>query len=208
MKVNKYTTAIVLIIVFALGGFVIGTQMCPDCVLDCTKCPVQIKEVEVFKYKHVCFNGSVVDFKETCFTVEKLPVYPNLTTTNEEGTYIDKVEVRPTCISGYKGGIIQYKLKTLAANVTAQIKHGDGEWEDVFKTQASFNDFIDFAICPKKRCFKGDFELKPDTAYLARLKFEARENVGGLAYSNEHIIDTTEVSPYTQTECATATYYR
>jgi hypothetical protein len=206
MNRGDISIIVAIVIALAVAGFFLGSNMCPDCVLDCKSCPENVKDVEVNKYKFICFNGSIVDFKEECFTQEGIPQY-NPIVTNEGGNFIKSIEIRPTCVSGYKGGNIQYILTTVPTNVTAEIKHADGEFEDFFTTSGAFTDFIDFVICPKRKCFKGDFELQPDTAYLLRLRFEARENAGGTVYSNEYIIDTTEVSPYRQGECAKAMYY-
>lgn len=167
---------------------------CPD--VQCPKITCPEQEVKTIT-KYVCANGSTVDNLQRCTSVYTPPKF-NPILTNEEGAFIEKVEVTPACVSGFDGGQIYFEAKTIPDKVEFQVKD-DGDYVTKFTLTNVKSQYNYFAICDK--CYSGNFQLKPDKVYLFRMKFDFTSVLGKVQYSNEHLIDTIS-SDYTIKECS------
>ncbi|MFH0978013.1 MAG: hypothetical protein V1837_01795 [Candidatus Woesearchaeota archaeon] len=181
----------------------IQNTSCKECPV-CEKCPVQdinscpkITIVQNNTYtKYVCPNGMVVEDVDRCFPVLTTNLTPVLT--NENGSYIQSVTVNPACVYGVNGGVIFFRLGTIASNVTVQVK-SDSDYNDVDISHNLGTGFIYFVISDKLG--QADFMLQRNKVYLLRVQF-LLPALNSTQYSNEHIVDTRSGSIYTVKKCS------
>ena len=177
---------------------------CPECPLECD-CQVNTKTKEVFKY--VCEDGFVANSKDECFALRDVEFDP--ITTNENGTPIQFVTVRPFCTNNYhNGGHIRFSINRVAQNISFQVKeHPEQDWLTLDVIQGTIEGNTFFGICDS--CKDRDFQLLPGRVYLFRMMFDITKPSSypikypeELIYSNEHIIDTREKSDYMREDCS------
>lgn len=153
-----------------------------------------------------------INEQNTSEIIEKKKEYviPELVTTNEINSHIEKITVRPACVRSVNGGEIYYKVKGSPSGIIFQIKQDDLKFQDVFKKQGTYEGYARFAICDAcgKGDFKaGDFELKPDEIYVLRVKFNQTLLYGKFEFSNEYLIDTRNSSEYMLKPCKSENIY-
>lgn len=125
---------------------------------------------------------------------------PELITTNEEGTQIETVSLRPACISGNNGGEIFFKVRSVPKGISFQMKEGTEEYGDILKLKGLYQQYIYFTIC--EDCKGGEFRLEPDKTYTFRIQFNRTGVYKKFEYSNEHLIDTGNESKYMLKVCS------
>lgn len=177
---------------------------CPQ--VTCEECPQltteEIPENQSEVVKYVCLGTNAIADDPTQCTPEpqerEVPSFVPLTT-NEEGTFIKNVTAKPSCIDGLNGGLIFYDIGRLPKTTTVEVKTVD-DYETVYtKSPGIYSSYVSFVICDT--CSEGDFQLRPGTAYLLRVQFDLGV-LGGVQYSNEHIVNTTPTSPYLTKICS------
>jgi len=84
---------------------------CPDCpeCPECGDCPKVVEYRNSTQTRYVCQDNTIVDDPDECFSREELPEL-NPVLTNEAGTLIKNVEVKPACVGGFRGGYIYYEV--------------------------------------------------------------------------------------------------
>lgn len=171
-----------------------ATIECPECE-ECASCEAQVKEV----VKYVCPDEKEVDSKEDCFKKPEVIFTP--ITTNEEGTIINSVIVKPSCVKGINGGQAYYDLGANSDSISFQVKEKveEGFWT-VYSAPTVTKKYVGFGIC--NGCSIGDFQLEPESQYLFRIEFDLTNTFGKKIYSNEHVIDTRTDSEYMAKECS------
>ncbi|MBU1204995.1 MAG: hypothetical protein KKE93_03750 [Nanoarchaeota archaeon] len=180
-------------------------QKCPDCVMDCSLCPEKTKtETETITVtKYVCPDERIVDNADDCESEPK----PVLDTgfdpilTNEEGTSIVNVTLKPACIKGKNGGGIYFKTDFTSRDITFEVKEDvNQEYREIFKISNLIERYTQFEICDE--CTGGaDFNLEKNRIYLFRLRFNMTV-LNKVYYSNEHIINTNPESSYMTKKCS------
>jgi len=159
--------------------------------------------------RYVCSDGKIVVSPEQCAVETKKgtePVKSPLVvidytpiTTNEDGTVIEKSEVKPTCV-GRIGGYVYFKIGTVPKSVTFQIKeYQETEFTDIHSFNGVYEKYKYFAVCDD--CKKNDFQLEPGKYYIFRIMFDQTPVYDRIEYSNEYIIDTREGSEIMDMEC-------
>ena len=166
---------------------------CPE--IDYNDCPTIVITKNVTVHRYVCPNGLVMDNPEECFP----DLSTNLTPikTNENGTLIESVTVEPACIYGLNGGVVQFKVGSIASEIWFQAKE-DGEYWNVHYLQNLYEGTKYFVIADKKG--NADFSLDKNKVYLFRIQFRIAA-YNETQYSNEHLIDTRTGSGYTVKKC-------
>jgi len=180
-------------------------EKCPDGVMDCSLCPEKTKtETETITVtKYVCPDETVVDNADECIKEQEtgLDVGFEPILTNEEGTSIVNVEVKPACIKGRNGGFVYFKTGVLPKDVIFEIKDDvSKEYREVFSMKGLFNQHKYFEICDECKG-DADFNLEKNKVYLFRLKFNMTV-IDKVQYSNEHIINTNPESDYMTKVCS------
>ncbi len=174
--------------------------ICPDCVMDCSLCPEKIKTetktVETIKY--VCPDGRDVDRKQDCLNQDDIDFEPVMT--NQEGTSINEVNVKPACIRGNNGGFVYFNTSILPKEIIFQVKESiDEEYREIHRMNGVFYKYTYFEIC--ETCLSNaDFSIEKDKVYLFRIMFNMTV-LNKVYYSNEHILDTRENSDYIKKKC-------
>lgn len=206
------------VVILALFLVLVGcasTGKCPECVCnksaatqcqscngsagitqnELDRCPkiTIVKNLTFTKY--VCPNGMIVDLVDDCFPVNDTNVAP--VTTNEIGTFIQTVAVKPACVYGMNGGIVQFLLDSVAKDIWFQVRD-TGEYKDVYHIQNLYTGNKYFVI--SDRIGNAEFKLLRNNIYLFRMKFRMAPNQ--TQYSNEHIIDTRTGSKYMLKQCS------
>ncbi len=180
-------------------------EKCPDCIMDCSLCPEKIKtETETITItKYVCHDERVVDNADECETIPgaELDTDFDPILTNEEGTSIVNVEVKPACIKGRNGGLVYFETEVLPKDVSFEIKEDiNQEYREILKMDGLFEKYKYFEICDE--CTgSADFNLEKNKVYLFRLRFNMTV-LNKVYYSNEHIINTNPESSYMTKICS------
>lgn len=166
--------------------------VCEECI--CPACP----DAEI---RYVCPDGSTAAEPEMCDIEADTSFDP--VKTNEEGTLIEYVTPKRACIYGRKGGAVSYKVGSIASIINFQVKESvDEEFETIYTEENKYEGNTEFTITDGSETFtQGDFELRQDKVYLFRMEFFFPGH-DSYAFSNEHIIDTTEGSEYMSTKCS------
>jgi len=197
-----------IIISILVSSLIIGCSQqleCPECPkVECTPCPPCPELKEVTKY--VCQDNTVVDNKEDCATsaeqgtaIEDIPYNP--VTTNEEGTYISSAIIKVGCYRGMNAAVMSFNINVLADKIKFQVKENlDEEFKTVYEMDGVNSASRYAVICDS--CYSGDFQLKKDKQYLARIEFDLTSLFNTKQYSNEHIVDTRETSDYMTRICS------
>ena len=176
-----------------------GCEPCPTCELDLSKCPTIIETEEIESVQYVCKDGRVVNESEECVTQYVTPNMFSPRTSNEEGTAIEEVTIKPAC-QGINAGQVYFRVKSSPVNITFQLKEYGEENRDVYFIKRGVREaYKYFAICDK--CGIADFDLKPGTIYLFRIRFDQSVVYKRIEYSNEHVIDLTKLSDYMANQC-------
>jgi hypothetical protein len=181
----------------------------------------KVVEKEVKKY--VCTDGSIADDPADCEAEDVYTEEPVVDEgIDEESQYVGAIEIpelntsskndnlhenvilnvslQPTCTKGVNGGSLYYEIDN-AAVTTVQVKEVGKEYEDVLTIPLSYGRrYKYFGIC--NDCYAGEFRIKPDTAYILRLKFDQTPVYGRYEYSNEYLIDTRADSDYMSKICS------
>ncbi len=216
-KSNHITLIFLVIITILLFAFVFKKpaecpdcpecicEKCPDCVMDCSLCPEKTKtETETITVtKYVCPDETVVDNADECIKEQEtgLDVGFEPILTNEEGTSIVNVEVKPACIKGRNGGLVYFKTGVLPKDVSFEIKEDiNQEYKEIYKMNGLFDQYKYFEICDECKG-DADFNLEKNKVYLFRLKFNMTV-IDKVQYSNEHIINTNPESDYMTKVCS------
>lgn len=178
---------------------------CPSCNLDCSKCPSTIRYQNITNTitKYICPNKRIVDNVDDCEKPKQISI--TLRTSNEVGTVIENVTVRPTCVNGINGGLIFFKVGTIPSNIVFQLREEDTSYEEKYAFSGLLTGYKYFTICGKEEeSCKGtsDFYIERNKIFLFRTEFNQSSRFGKMEYSNEHIIDTTEDSEYTIGKCS------
>jgi len=178
-------------------------EKCPDCVMDCSLCPEKTKTETITVTKYVCSDERVVDNIDDCETIPDTELYTDFEPilTNEEGTSIVNVTLRPACIKGKNGGLVYFETGVLPKDIVFEIKEEvNQEYKEIYKMDGLFDQYKYFEICDE--CKGGaDFNLEKNKAYLFRLKFNMTV-LNSIQYSNEHIINTNPESDYMTKKCS------
>ena len=180
-------------------------EKCPDCIMDCSLCPEKIKtETETITItKYVCPDERVVDNADECETIPETELNTDFEPilTNEEGTSIVNVEVKPACIKGRNGGLVYFETGVLPKDIVFEIKEDvNQEYKEIYKMDGLFDQYKYFEICDE--CIGGaDFNLEKNKVYLFRLRFNMTV-LNKVQYSNEHIINTNPESSYMTKICS------
>ncbi|MBU3942285.1 MAG: hypothetical protein KKF74_05210 [Nanoarchaeota archaeon] len=178
---------------------------CPDCVMDCSLCPEKTKtETETITVtKYVCPDETIVDNPDECENIHEAELNTNFEPilTNEEGTSIINVTLKPACIKGKNGGFVYFKTGVLPKDVKFEIKDViNKEYREILSMDGLFEKYKYFEICDE--CKGGaDFNLEENKVYLFRLKFNMTV-LNKIQYSNEHIINTNPESDYMTKKCS------
>ncbi len=178
-------------------------RTCPE--LDCTKCPAQVIERNVTKVvtKYICQKtGEVVDSISACRGVDLAAAFTPVTT-NEVNTPITELSLRPACRDGFNAVELHYVLAEEPDGFTVEVKDDPaGEWRTVLtQTTDETEEYFYAGICENACTNLVSFFLKPDDAYLLRVRFDFTTAEGRSYLSNEHVIDTTEESAYRTKYC-------
>lgn len=192
-----------ILFVLAFVLLLAGCKECPECTCPDCVCP-ESQTTTVTKF--VCPDGSVVSSSSECILeeveeeTEEVYTEPSvdLVKTNEEGTLIQEVTVKPSCVSGEDGIYIYYTRGGELETTTYQIKEFGQEYQDVMAVSNIKEATRYFAICSGK-CYSGNYQLEPGKIYVFRLKFELED---GTEYSNEHLIDARQGSRYIGRGCS------
>ena len=200
MKKEAIIGIVLIVAVLVISGCVSKTvkEECPDVKCPIVKCSEPETKTETIT-KYVCENKSIVDDSVKCISTYT-PTKLSPIETNEIGTYIESVEVSPSCVSGNDGVKILFKTKTFPDKVEYQISENGVDYTSKFILKGITTDYNYIAIC-KGRCHDGDFQIEPGKQYLLRLKFDFTSILGKIQYSNEHLVDTSEGSEYTVKVC-------
>ena len=178
-------------------------EKCPDCIMDCSLCPEKTKTETETITKYVCPDERVVDNADECETIPETELSTDFEPilTNEEGTSIVNVTLKPACIKGRNGGFVYFKTGVLPKDVSFEIKEDiDQEYREILKMDGLFEKYKYFEICDE--CTGGaDFNLEKNKVYLFRLKFNMTV-LDKVQYSNEHIINTNPESSYITKVCS------
>ncbi|MBW2970575.1 hypothetical protein KY320_00280 [Candidatus Woesearchaeota archaeon] len=148
----------------------------------------------------VCQNGKVVGSPNMCEPYSGMLDYEPVLT-NEQGTLISKVEVKPACINGKIGGSIYYEVEAPSNIVAYELKEPGSEYEDIIVTDGLFHTYKYFMICTERCPYTGDFRLQANHTYVLRLRFERPLN-NRTEYSNEHFINLLPGSEYMSKWCS------
>lgn len=182
-------------------------EKCPDCIMDCSLCPEKTKTETVTTTitEYVCTDKRVVDNPDKCENIPETELNTDFEPilTNEEGTSIVNVTLKPACIKGKNGGFVYFKTGVLPKDITFEVKEDvNQEYSDIFKMDGLFESYKYFEICDGDEC-KGnaDFNLEKNKIYLFRLKFNMTV-LDKVYYSNEHIINTNPESSYMTKICS------
>jgi len=178
-------------------------EKCPDCVMDCSLCPEKTKTETVTTTitKYVCPDERIVDNVDDCEHKPELDTDFEPILTNEEGTSIVDVTLKPACIKGRNGGFVYFKTEILPKDVVFEVKEGaNQEYKEIYKMDGLFEKYKYFEICDE--CTgDADFNLEKNRVYLFRLRFNMTV-LNKVYYSNEHIINTNPESSYMTKVCS------
>ncbi|GAG18202.1 unnamed protein product, partial [marine sediment metagenome] len=179
---------------------------CPPCNLDCSDCPtiVTYRNITYTITKYICpDNNKIVDSIDDCEKPIPLSIPPR--TSNEVGTVIENVTVKPTCVNGINGGLVFFKVGTIPSNIVFQLKEEGTYYKEKYSFSGLLTGYKYFTICGEEDgegCkFTGDFYIEKNKIFLFRAMFNQTSRYGELQYSNEHIIDTTPDSEYLSKKC-------
>jgi len=180
-------------------------QECPDCVMDCSLCPEKTKtETETITVtEYVCTDKRVVDNADECETIPETELNTDFEPilTNEEGTSIVNVTLRPACIKGENGGLVYFETGVLSKDIVFEMKDEvNQEYKEVYKMDGLFDQYKYFEICDECKG-DADFNLEKNRIYLFRLRFNMTV-LDKVQYSNEHIINTNPESGYMTKVCS------
>jgi len=178
-------------------------EKCPDCVMDCSLCPEKTKTETVTTTitKYVCPDERIVDNIDDCAYEPELNTDFNPILTNEEGTSIVNVTLKPACVKGKNGGFVYFKTGVISRDITFEVKEDvNQEYKEVFKISNLRERYTQFEICDECTS-SADFNLDKNKIYLFRLKFNMTV-FDKVYYSNEHIIDTNPESSYMTKKCS------
>lgn len=178
-------------------------QKCPDCVMDCSLCPEKTKtETETITItKYVCPNNKIVDNVDDCVYKPELDTGFEPILTNEEGTSIVNVTLKPACIKGGNGGLVYFETEVLPKDIIFEIKEDvNQEYKEIYKMDGLFERYKYFEICDVCEG-DADFNLEKNRVYLFRLRFNMTV-LNKVYYSNEHIINTNPKSGYMTKVCS------
>ncbi len=212
-----YITSFVVIVIVLVFAFIFQKpaecpecpecicEKCPDCVMDCSLCPEKTKtETETITLtKYVCPDKRVVDNSNECETIPEIELntYFEPILTNEEGTSIVNVTVKPACIKGKNGGFVYFKTGVLPKDIAFEVKEDvNQEYKEVYKMDGLFERYKYFEICDECTT-DADFNLEKNKVYLFRLRFNMTV-LNKVYYSNEHIINTNPESSYMTKVCS------
>jgi hypothetical protein len=146
--------------------------------------------------KYVCPDGRVFNSPDDCMPqAEPANLQPVLT--NENGTMVKNVTVEPACIYGENGGIVTFKVGSIAKDIWIQVKT-DGDYRDVYHTTNLYEGVKYFAISDSQ--IPTDFKLGRGLIYLMRVKFSII-SINKTQYSNEHLVDARLTSAYMTKKC-------
>jgi len=172
---------------------------CTDCVMDCSLCPEKTETIT----KYVCPDETIVSNADECSKEQETSLNAGFEPilTNEEGTSIINVTLKPACIKGKNGGFVYFKTGVLPKDVTFEVKEDiNQEYREIFSMDGLFEEYKYFEICDK--CTGGaDFNLEENKVYLFRLKFNMTV-LNKVQYSNEYIINTNPESSYMTKVCS------
>jgi len=182
----------------------IAEKECPP--VTCPECEVCDGTTTQVVYKFICEDQRVVDFEDDCYAVatDFSPI-----TTNEEGTPIKFVNLRPFCVDYSYGGNLYFSINRVSSNISVQVKTSPAdEYQTVYIIPGTDSANKFFSFCDK--CYKGDFRLKPDKVYLMRLAFDVTKKSQyafekypqEVYYSNEHVIDARSGGSYAKVDCS------
>jgi hypothetical protein len=173
---------------------------CPDCPVcdQCEECPEANGTRIVYKY--VCDDTRIVDNANLC-SVSADSVFEPVKT-NEEGTLIEEVTVKPSCVYGKNGASVRFQIGSIAETINYQVKNDpDADWETVFSESYLFDGFRTISFRNVSDTYiKGDFGVPLGGVYLFRIEFKYGAS-GDIEHSNEHVIDTRPSSSYMATKC-------
>ncbi len=202
---------IALILVFKLTKKCPGTtEICPDipecpsCNLDCSECPeiVKYQYITNTTTKYICANKRVVNDIGDCEKAKQISIKPRIS--NELGTVIQNVTVKPACVNGINGGLIFFKVGTIPSTIAFQTKEEDTQYEEKYSFSGLLTGYKYFTICGDEEtsCKKtSDFYIEKNKIFLFRAMFNQTSRYGKLEYSNEHLVDTTADSEYLTKKC-------
>ena len=180
-------------------------EKCPDCIMDCSLCPEKTKTETVTTTitEYVCPDKRVVDNPDKCETIPETELDTNFkpVLTNEEGTSIVEVTLKPACIKGKNGGFVYFKTEVIPKDIAFEVKEDvSHDYREIYKMDGLFEKYKYFEICDE--CTGGaDFNLEKNKIYLFRLKFNMTV-LNKVYYSNEHIINTNPESSYITKKCS------
>lgn len=180
-------------------------EKCPDCVMDCSLCPEKTKTETVTTTitEYICTDKRVVDNPDKCENIPETELNTDFEPilTNEEGTSIVNVTLKPACIKGKNGGFVYFKTDIISRDITFEVKEDvNQEYKEVFKISNLRERYTQFEICDE--CTSGaDFNLDKNKIYLFRLKFNMTV-LDKVQYSNEHVINTNPESSYMTKKCS------
>jgi len=216
---HKFIIALLIILIIAASALVFkltkkcpgaeekcpAAPECPACSLDCSKCPSTIKYQNITNTitNYICPNKRVVQNIDDCEKPKPLATAPKMT--NEAGTVIEVVTVKPACISGVNGGAVLFKVGTIPYNVFFQAREEDTAYAERHNIAGLLTKYVYFTICGEGEfgCKGiGDFYIEKDRAFLLRVGFNQTARHGRIEYSNEHIVDTTAGSEYLTEKCS------
>jgi len=178
-------------------------EKCPDCIMDCSLCPEKTKTVTTTITEYVCTDKRVVDNPDECENIPETELNTDFEPilTNEEGTSIVNVTLKPACIKGKNGGFVYFKTNVLPKDITFEVKEDvNQEYREILKMDGLFEKYKYFEICDECTS-SADFNLDKNKIYLFRLRFNMTV-LNKVYYSNEHIINTNPESSYMTKVCS------
>lgn len=180
-------------------------EKCPDCIMDCSLCPekTKTKTETITVTKYVCPDNRIVDNVDDCETIPEAELDTDFEPilTNEEGTSIINVTLKPACIKGKNGGLVYFKIGVIPKDIVFEVKEDvNQEYREIYKMDGLFDKYKYFEICDECTT-DADFNLEKNRVYLFRLRFNMTV-LNKVYYSNEHIINTNPESSYMTKICS------
>ena len=188
-----------LILVLAFIISCTQPQECPTC--EEKKCPEVTCPAEKEVTKYVCQDNSIVDKIEDCGKKAAEDKLYTPITTNEAGSYINGVTIKSGCYRGMNTAVMSFDIGVLADKINFQVKESPDEEFKTLYEMNGVNKATRYAIICDN-CYSGDFQLKNNKQYLARIEFDLTSLFKTKQYSNEQIIDTRATSEFMTKICS------
>jgi hypothetical protein len=168
--------------------------------VDCSLCPPHFvtQKEEVFVYRYVCMNQSVMDKPQDCGL--KITSDAHLFTPSEEQdrAYVRGFSIRPACRGAFSAAELQLSLEQIPTKITIQIMDAPGaKYRDIGSVEGIGNVFYYIGFCDD--CAKlTDAQVPANDAYLVRAQLTYPEKT---IFTREYVMDATSEGDFGKRVC-------